>query len=485
MDPSLIVLLIAAICLSLLAVIAAILKSGSASNWPGRMFQYLMLLITMAGIESILLSSRDWRLEDQSAIDSPVTEQYLVGKIPLMVVIGYAIVLCVAWGVIRRSRRHSPESAMTGLSSRSDIMWSFMGYYVAFSILPMVFGEEHYFHVSLVYPLFVYLALFLWVQVSSIDPVVVAKQCLGLIVVASLGAAILTPEYAVEPNYVGLIPGFDVRLWGVMAHANSLGSIACALLVLEAAEPAGRRWLGVCVLATAACALIMSQSKTAVGAALVGASTIGVWRLVRSVRQRVGRGAPHKEPIAVALMAVLSGSLLVVGALVVFLYPSMLASITRHLDDRAVGELTTATGRTRIWSIAVQRWLESPIFGQGANFWQEKIELRLGLTGATNAHNLLLQAFSCAGVVGVATLLIFLYFLFRYSMRAASRTRGGSVGVMAMFVVRSIFEVPIQPNDILGAETIVVMAYIFYVMNRGVGPIAEGRATAPARMRAA
>ena len=41
-------------------------------------------------------------------------------------------------------------------------MWSFMGYYVAFSILPMIFGDDHYVHVSLLCPLVVCLALFQW-----------------------------------------------------------------------------------------------------------------------------------------------------------------------------------------------------------------------------------------------------------------------------------------------------------------------------------
>ena len=320
---------------------------------------------------------------------------------------------------------------------------------------------------------------------DDVDPVVVAKQCLGLIVIASLGAAILTPEWALEPNYRGLIPGFDVRLWGVTPQANALGSVACALFVLEVAEPAKKWWLAVCILAVAACGLVMSQSKTWIGAALLGASTIAVWRLVRSVRERVGREARHKKPMAVALMAALCGALLVVGALTVFSYPNLLGSLTGRLNEQAVGDLQTATGRTTIWSIAVQAGLESPVVGQGPNFWHDKIELRQGLTGATHAHNLMLQAFSCAGFVGVATLLIFLYFLFKDSIRAASITRGGSIGMLLIFLMRSIFEVPIQPNAILGAETVALMAYIFYVMDRGAGQVVVSRATVPIRLRAA
>jgi hypothetical protein len=50
--------------------------------------------------------------------------------------------------------------------------------------------------------------------------------------------------------------------------------------------------------------------------------------------------------------------------------------------------------------------------------------------------------------------------------------------MMAMFLVRSISEASIQPNFILGAETLAVMTYIFYTMNHGAEWKAEARGSA-------
>jgi exopolysaccharide production protein ExoQ len=473
MDSNSILLPVAAMCLAWGLIMAVVLRPGTRAHWSGRMFQCLMLSITVASVGTILLYGRDWGLQVQAQglIDKPEpgTQNYLAAKLLLVAVVGYSVVLCMAWGLMWRNGRLLPRRPRQAFAAPADIVWAFMIYYVAFSILPIAFAKEHYFHVSLVYAFFVCLALLLWVQVSSVDPVVVAKQCLGLIVIASLGAAILAPEFAFQRNYHGLLSGFRWRLWGV-TQANTLGAVACALLVLEAAEPSARRWLRLSVWAAAGFALVSSQAKTSLFAGLVGLSAICVWRSLGIVRQRTGSGGMTRGSLAVALAVVLGTSVAVAGVWVLFSDPAMLDPFAQQLDTRGVDDLPTATGRTRIWAVAVQGGLESPLFGQGADFWNEQLRLRLGLSGATHAHNLLLQAFSCAGFVGLTTLLIFLYFLLKYSIRASQITRGGTIGLMGMFMVRSIFEVPIQLNSILGAEFVVTMAYVFYAMDRGAPP---------------
>ncbi|MEY3759047.1 MAG: hypothetical protein RIR39_538, partial [Pseudomonadota bacterium] len=150
---------------------------------------------------------------------------------------------------------------------------------------------------------------------------------------------------------------------------------------------------------------------------------------------------------------------------------SIFAGLENKLNASAVGDITTATGRTLIWKNAIKGGFYNPLFGQGGGFWSIENIHRTGLTGAVHAHNLFLQAFSQSGMVGLLALLAFLWFLVCYSFRAAKVTRGGSVALMSVFLIRAMFEVPLQPNAILGAEFFASVALFFYVIDRGAKQI--------------
>ncbi|MEO6561558.1 MAG: O-antigen ligase family protein [Nitrosospira sp.] len=355
-------------------------------------------------------------------------------------------------------------------------------FYVAISILPLLFGKRYHFHISLIYPFFVFLALFLWMRLSSVDPVVVIKQCLGVIVFASLGAAVLAPQLAVQPGYVGLIPGFNLRLWGVTAHANGLGSVASVLLVLEAAEPSARAWVRRTVLIAAAATLILAQSKTSFVAALIGLSIIFGWRLLLRTREETTVSSTNNKLIVTGLIGALCAFTAVIGAWAMFSDTSVLASLERRLDARAVGQLATGTGRTLIWEVAIAGGLENPLFGQGFGFWSLENQLRWGLI-AMHAHNLFLQVFSRSGFVGLTTLLVFLYFLLRYAIRASKITRGGSIAIIIVLLTRAMTESTISPNAILGSEFFAMMAYFIYIIDRGAKPVSRTNVSASRRTR--
>ena len=466
---------IAAFVLALLSIIAIFLVADGASRWSGRMFSFLMLLILGASVGNVLLAARVLRLNEFEALvvgSEGDIGGTLSAKLLLVAVIGCSVSLCAAWifqfgkrNAIRKNRFEE-----RGQHAPNDVVNAFMVFYVAFSILPLFFGQRYHFHVSLIYPFFVFLALFLWMRLSSVDPLVVAKQCLGVIVFASLGAAVLAPQLAIQPGYVGLIPGFNSRLWGVTGHANGLGSVACALLILEAAEPSARAWLGRSILVAAALALILTQSKTSIVAASLGLSMIFGWRLLLKAGEKEKAGGTNQSFIITGLIGVLVTLIVVIGAWAMFSDTSVLATLERKLEARAVGDLSTATGRTYIWEVAIEGGLENPLFGQGLGFWSVDNQLRWGLNGAMHAHNLFLQVFSRSGFVGLAALLVFLYFLLRYAMRASKITRGGSIAMITIFLIRAMSEVGISPNAILGSEFFAMMACFIYIIDRGAKP---------------
>jgi O-antigen ligase len=148
--------------------------------------------------------------------------------------------------------------------------------------------------------------------------------------------------------------------------------------------------------------------------------------------------------------------------------PSIFNAIDRRLDSRAIVGISNLSGRTEIWEFAVRRGMESPWFGQGLAMWDLQTRLATGLNGAVHAHNQYLQAFSRAGFVGVITLLGLLAMIVRLVFRATPSTAGGSLALLAMFLVRSITEVPLQPNGILGGEFFAFMALLVYSIDRGL-----------------
>lgn len=473
---TLILLPLAALFLALLSIVGIIVVAGMASRWSGRLFHYLMLLIVSASVGGILLSERVLTFGDQglAIVSDADAGSGILAKLLLIAVVGCSVAMCAAWFfVVRGNKSGRYLSHKPTFAPPNDIVASFMIFYVAFSILPLFFGQKFYFHVSLIYPFFVFLALFLWVQLSHIDPVVIAKQSLAIVVFGSLAAALLLPQLALQPGYVGLVPGFNLRLWGVTASANTLGSVASVLLVLEAAEPSKRNWIRRIIFAAAGTALILTQSKTSIVAAVLGLSVVYGWRLLAGIRAGSPAQSRHGSLAATALLASACLVTAMIGAWVMFSDTSLLAAIERKLVARAVGDMSTATGRTDIWLLAIKGGMENPLFGQGADFWGLDTRLRSGFTGATHAHNLFLQAFSRSGFIGLITLIVFLYFLIRYSVRAITPTHGGSIALMAVFLIRAVFEVPIQPNAILGAEFFAMMAFFLYVIDRGAKPISE------------
>ena len=456
---------------ALLSIAAIMVVVGMASQWSGRLFQYLMMLIVVASTGTIILSGRALRAGPQGL--EVFAEGDMSGgatsKVLLAAVVGCSFAVCCAWLF---TPRKMAKTRATATQPPIDIIISFMIFYLASSIVPIFFGEHYYFHVSLIYPFFVYLALFLTFQVSKISPVVIAKQCIGVVVTGSLLAAIVLPELAIQPGYTGLVPGFQLRLWGITAHPNGVGSVASVLLLLEIAEPSRRKWLNWGVVAVSAVALILSQSKASIAAALLGLVVMLAWRLQANLGRQNGPPTASLELRNRFTIGILLAGAFVVGILVMFFDVSSISGLDRRLNLQALSDVSTATGRTWIWAVAIQAGLENPLFGQGGDYWTLATRLQYGLSGASHAHNLFLQVFSRAGLTGLLALIVFVYYLVRYSVRAAKITRGGSLALMVLFFFRAMFEVPIQPNSILGAEFFAAMAYIYYVMEKGARSLA-------------
>lgn len=454
-------------------------------TFQGRVFQALILAVASVSVLRILLSGRVLRLGDSGLemLQEGDMGSTLIGKAMLLVLVGSAFSICIAWWLWRFGNK-GPRNrySAAGIAEINKLTWSFLLYYVAFSLLPLAFAPHFDFHVSLVYPLFVWLALLLALRTSAVDPVLAVRQALGLIVLSSLAAAVALPALALQPGYQSLIPGFSMRLWGMAASANTLGSVAGTLLIMQFIVKPRSTLRHHMLTACALTALVLTQSKSAIGGALVGLAILFAWR--------IWYGTSTKR-ISVARAMAGAAILFLLGAFVLFAVwlavsePTLLSSMQRSLDPRAVGGLSTMTGRYAIWDYAIQRGMVSPIFGHGLSMWDLQTRLATGLSGAVHAHNQFLQAFSRAGLVGLAAMLLLLVFIVRNALRSASQTSGGSLALLVIFLVRAISEVPLQPNGILGGEFFSFVAFLVYTTDRAlhapraVPPDVEGAVPQP------
>lgn len=458
---------------AVVVVLATVRFTQAAQVFAGRLFQAQMWLVTIAGIAAIVLSGRVLRfgeaglqVEGDAGMGSTLTAKAL-----LALTITFALALCVAY-VVRRWWPTQPTDRFVARGQRPphDITLAFLVFYVAFSIVPLLFSVDHQFHVSLFYPFFIWWALLLWMRHSSVDPVAVVKQTLAIIVLGSLAAAVVTPSLALQPGYTGLIPGFNERLWGITANANSLGAVAMAMFLIEVCNPVRRRWLHWLLLGAAAATLVLSQSKAALVTSLFFGGVLWGWRWTRALKQAAG-GRSGQGDLVAAVGLVFLASIAV--ALLWLVLATDMAGLARRLDSRAVADLATGTGRLEIWQFALRAGWESPIYGHGLSLWTLDTRLRTGLSGASHAHNMFLQVFTRAGLIGLAAFLWFLGLLLVYALRAARPTRGGSVALLAAFLTRAMVEVPLQPNSVLGGEFFAFMVLLVYLLDRGGRPVLQ------------
>jgi len=453
-------------------LVAAIAFVAAGATWrPSWSFSFLMSLLVITSVASIIFSARilNFGSEGLDVTSGGDSDGHLLAKVFLAVTIGCSFALSVTWFFfLQEKAKETCRFRDKGAEPPTDIVVAFMAFLIAVNIFPIFLGKYYYFHINLIYPFFVFLALFLWVRLSSVDPVVVVKQCLVFIVFTSLIAAVFTPQLALQHGYNdGLIPGFNVRLWGVTSHPNTLGAIACVLLILEVAEPSARVWLRISILISAGLALIMTQSKTSIMAALIGFLIIFVVHILAKKRDKPG----NSREIVISLIVVFFALVTVIVAWVVFYDWGVTNALNRSLGTNAISSLSSATGRTAIWEVAIAAGLENPLFGQGGDFWNQHVRLRPGFSGASSSHNLFLEIFARSGFVGLAALLIFLYFLVRYSVRASENTHGGSIALMAAFFVRAMFESTLDTTAIYSGSFFAIIAYFIYVMDRGAKPI--------------
>lgn len=263
-----------------------------------------------------------------------------------------------------------------------------------------------------------------------------AKLVMLAFVYVAIVAAVVAPDLAVARNYEGIVPGLDIRLYGVGGGATSLGSCAFLYLVLELAEPAaGRgRYLH---LAASAGVLVASQLKTAWILALLSALLA-----VTALAEKRILGLRRARPLGP-----LQGVVLAMAGVAYWAYSDRFGSALALVPADLASNLSTFTGRTWIWEVSLAVFGEHPWFGYGPKLWADtEFFSRYGMFA--HSHNQLLQSLASAGLVGAAGLCVYLAVLIRRALRAMPVTLAPFI-VLGSILFLGVTDVPLRSDLVL------------------------------------
>lgn len=426
-----------------IGVIAAIVTSVAIGRrWGELSLPMILILLIAGGAVGVLVSGRN--LSGDFSIIVAMLESGASSRWVNRGFITLIVVLCIGVIVGRMINRQRTPLAGTSL------FVGFLLYYITMSLLPSVFGTEPAFLHNQIYPLLVMVAVFLSDRPTPEQFNAFAKWLLFAFMVASMITAIVDPNLALELNYQGWIPGFKLRLWGLASHANVLGPVALTLLLLEYMQPTRNSLLRAALILITLSALVLTQSKTTWLAGLIVMGFLVAYRKVPEFTRALRGGGQ----VPLSSVFYLGSLLFVLIALAAVLLTVNTDRLIDNLMASDIGAgLETASGRKLIWETALQEWKNNWLFGYGPLIWGDMYRFQHGMfTYAFHAHNQVLQSVSMGGGFALFGLLAYVWLLWRYSVRAASATRGVSIALLLLALIRSMSEVPFPQHAVFSMD---------------------------------
>lgn len=307
--------------------------------------------------------------------------------------------------------------------------------------LTMALAKHPYFSHDYFYTLIIGLG------VLAFDKHTAQRFCLALrnsIVLFSFCGLILIP---VLPNLVleldysqGLIEGLP-RFAGLAPHAVMQGYLALLGILLFVVFPMKSKLQNISSILMLFFVLFLAQSKTT-WLSLFVCGVFLVWHFFQTRNLKNANGVCLQESPFVKIFGAFSTLLLVLIAFIFYFF-GFYDSIFGALGSPEGEQITSLTGRDVIWEVALTEWQDSPIFGYGARFLDLDHRLSYGMPFATHAHNQFMDVLARSGLIGVATLIIYIATLFVFSKKSAYLTKGISMAIFITLMLRAVSEVPL------------------------------------------
>lgn len=301
-------------------------------------------------------------------------------------------------------------------------------------------------------------------SLKAVRDAVLVFMALGFLMIPFKVSLVLDLSYT-----QGWLPGLP-RLAGLAPHAVSLGLLAQLGLLCLLARPYERRWLNRLAWTVGLLTLFIAQSKTAWLAFMVCTLAM-LWVQHGSAWWRRLVNPLQPGPGQLALAILMLGVLALTGVLML---TDVGVRLDRFINTPEGVQLTTLTGRDRIWAIAWEEWKRNPVFGHGPGIWDERFRASIGMSNATHAHNQFMDTLSRAGTVGAMGLVVYASVLLWLSLRFARATQGLSLGLFLALLLRAISEVPLLMFGY--SPDLIIHVLLLMVLASATG---QARATAP------
>lgn len=401
---------------------------------PGFLFWMFPAMLFVAALD-VLLSNRDLtqafiELEQSTqAITEPTRNPIVAWTLR-----GVSVLLIAASleriGTHFSQQRQVPSPALLG---------TFLLFWLTTVLAPGLLGAHPVLTHEYAYSLLFGIAASLSTMTDRERILFAARDALFVYMLAGLVLLPWNPNLVLDSSYSqGLLPGVP-RFGGLASHPVMMGLLAQTALLLLWARPFQRRWLTVCAWALGLGVLFFAQSKTAWIGFVISALCMV---LVRNASESVERiGDPRANSFGVLLLlGVIAVALAVLVGVVVFDVPGMIGDF---LGSSQGAQLTSLTGRDRIWVVAMEEWHNHPVFGYGPAIWDADFRQAIGMPNATHGHNQMIDTLARCGTVGAIGLVCYAAVLLVLSVRYARATRGLSLAMFLTLAMLSISEVPL------------------------------------------
>jgi O-antigen ligase len=297
---------------------------------------------------------------------------------------------------------------------------------------PVAFSKEY------LYTLLIGVAFILSSEGGADRATLAARDGIAWFNIAGLLTAVFQPGVVLDMNYEqGVIPGLS-RFTGLTQHAVIYGLAVQFGMFCLWARPYQRRWVNVCAWALLLISFVWAQSKTAWTSTMVCVLIVAVTNY-RAVLAKALLD-PVKPALSVGLLV--TGLLGLASLVMLVLFVDLGGIANSFLASDQGANITSLTGRDRIWAVALDEWAKYPVFGYGLSLFDADFRVLIHISSATHAHNQFIDVLAKAGAVGASCLVFYWAVLLYWSVRYAKATGGLSLLLCTALYLRSISEIP-------------------------------------------
>ena len=344
------------------------------------------------------------------------------------------------------------------------VVLALMGYIGAVNLLAGLFGSPGGLNHHLIYAPIIALGVQSYAQTESQRCFAIVRNTLFVFLLASLAMLVVRPEMVAETHYrAGLIASVGLRFYGFATHPNTLAPLCLILLCSLRLRPFKVGLVHRFAALLAFVCLVLTQSKTSIILVLAGAAYF--WFLDRHSAAAAAGTTRQREwqaqSVTVGFVAI--GLIGLVMLLALLFYDPLLIKLS-YVVDRL--QLTTLTGRTRIWEATIGAAKDNWLFGYGPDLWGLAFRIESGLP-FTHAHNQFIHTFGAAGVVGLFALVVYLVMLGRMAWQARSTSRGVTLVLFLFLLIRGLTELPLNVSNAMQGEFIIQM----FLLVVGIGAL--------------